>query len=136
MEALYRFEASVTETVAVGLVPEGVRLDVHFAGQVTAGPFTGGRLRGIDYLLLRADGVGSSTHSRLSKQATGGLCLLTLRVTSCRRRAWSFPRRTCCSHQTSLGPTFRCQCTGSCFIEPALRTWRTSIAPRRHFRGT
>jgi hypothetical protein len=58
MEPLYRFEASLTETVAVGLVPEGVRLDVHFDGQVKAGPFGGARVRGIDYVLLRADGVG------------------------------------------------------------------------------
>ena len=58
MELLYRFEASITETVPVGLVPEGIRLDVHFEGQVTAGALVGARLRGIDYLLLRGDGVG------------------------------------------------------------------------------
>ncbi len=58
MELLYRFEASLTETVLVGHVPEGIRLDVHFEGQVTAGALVGARLRGIDYLLLRGDGVG------------------------------------------------------------------------------
>jgi hypothetical protein len=58
MELLYRFQASLTETVLVGLVPEGIRLDVHFAGQVTAGAFVGARVRGVNYLLLRGDGVG------------------------------------------------------------------------------
>ena len=58
MEAVYRFEATLTESVPVGLVPEGVRLDVHFEGEVVEGALTGARVRGIDYLLLRADGVG------------------------------------------------------------------------------
>jgi len=58
MEPLYRFEASLTKVVPVGLVPEGVRLDVHFDGQVTAGAFVGAHVSGIDYLLLRGDGVG------------------------------------------------------------------------------
>ncbi len=58
MEPLYRFEGSLTETVPVGLVPEGIRLDVRFEAQVTAGVLVGARVRGIDYLLLRGDGVG------------------------------------------------------------------------------
>ena len=58
MEPLYRFEGSLTETVPVGLVPEGIRLDVRFEAQVTAGLLVGARVRGIDYLLLRGDGVG------------------------------------------------------------------------------
>jgi hypothetical protein len=58
VEPLYRFEASLTETVPVGLVPEGVRLDAHFDGETTAGMLAGARVRGIDYLLLRGDGVG------------------------------------------------------------------------------
>jgi hypothetical protein len=58
MDLLYRFKAALTETVLVGLVPEGIRLDVHFAGQVTAGALVGARLRGINYLLLRGDGIG------------------------------------------------------------------------------
>ncbi len=57
MELLYRFEGSLTETVPVGLVPEGIRLDGHFEAQVTAGVLVGARVRGIDYLLLRQDGV-------------------------------------------------------------------------------
>ncbi len=58
MEPLYRFEASLTETLPVGLVSEGIRLDVHFEGEVTAGMLVGARVRGIDYALLRGDGVG------------------------------------------------------------------------------
>jgi hypothetical protein len=58
MELLYRFTASLTETEVVGVVPEGLRLDVHFEGQVIAGALVGARVRGLDYLLLRADGVG------------------------------------------------------------------------------
>jgi hypothetical protein len=58
MEPLYRFEASLTETVPIGLVPEGVRLDVHFEGHATAGALAVARVRGINYLLLRADGIG------------------------------------------------------------------------------
>lgn len=58
MELLYRFEGSLTETIPVGLVPEGIRLDVHIDCQVTTGALVGARVRGIDYLLLRADGVG------------------------------------------------------------------------------
>ncbi len=58
MDLAYRFEADLTEVVPVGLVPEGIRLDAHFAGQVFGGPLSGASLRGIDYLLLRSDGVG------------------------------------------------------------------------------
>ncbi len=58
MEAVYRFEATLTESVPVGLVPEGVRIDLHFEGEVVEGALTGARVRGIDYLLFRADGVG------------------------------------------------------------------------------
>ena len=58
MEPLYRFDAELTEIVPIGLVPEGVRLDAHFEGTVTAGALEGMHVRGVDYLLLRADGVG------------------------------------------------------------------------------
>ena len=58
MDLLYRLEAQLTEIVPIGLVPEGVRLDVYFDGRLTHGRFAGGRVRGIDYLLLRNDGVG------------------------------------------------------------------------------
>lgn len=58
MNLAYRFEADLAEVVPVGLVPEGIRLDVYFAGQVVEGPLSGASLRGLDYLLLRSDGVG------------------------------------------------------------------------------
>ena len=58
MSLLYRFEANLTEVVPVGLVPEGIRLDAYFSGQVIEGLLSGATLRGIDYLLLRSDGVG------------------------------------------------------------------------------
>ena len=59
MKLAYRFEATLTEVVPIGLVPEGIRLDVFFKGSITDGPLGGATLRGIDYLLLRADGVGT-----------------------------------------------------------------------------
>jgi hypothetical protein len=58
MELLCRFEGLFTEYVPVGLVPEGLRIDVHFEAQVTAGLLAGARVRGIDYYLQRTDGVG------------------------------------------------------------------------------
>jgi hypothetical protein len=58
VDLLYRFEAQLTEILPIGLVPEGVRLDVHFDGRLTHGQLEGARVRGIDYLLLRSDGIG------------------------------------------------------------------------------
>jgi hypothetical protein len=58
MQVLYCFEAQFTEIVPVGVVPEGLRLDVHFEGRVTEGRLAGARVRGIDYLRFRPDGVG------------------------------------------------------------------------------
>jgi hypothetical protein len=58
VQLLYRLEAALTEIVPIGLVPEGVRLDVHLEGAVAEGALEGARVTGIDYLLLRADGVG------------------------------------------------------------------------------
>ena len=71
IEPLYRFEAALTETVPVGLIPEGVRLDPHFDGEATAGTLAGARVRGIDYLLLRGDGVGV-IDANLTLEADGG----------------------------------------------------------------
>jgi hypothetical protein len=60
MALVYRFEAALTEVILVGLVPEGIRLDACFSGRVVEGALSGATLRGIDYLLLRADGIGVS----------------------------------------------------------------------------
>ena len=57
-EVVYRFEADLTNVVPIGLVPEGIRFDVAFRGKITAGALAGRPIEGIDYLLLRADGVG------------------------------------------------------------------------------
>lgn len=58
MALVYRVEARISEVIPVGLVPEGVRLDAHFSGRVVEGPLSGATMRGVDYLLLRADGIG------------------------------------------------------------------------------
>jgi hypothetical protein len=58
MTLVYRFEAGITEIIPVGLVPEGIRLDAYFSGRVVEGTLSGATLRGIDYVILRADGVG------------------------------------------------------------------------------
>ena len=58
MDLLYRLEAQLTEILPIGLVPEGLRLDVYFDGRLTRGELAGAQVRGIDYLLLRTDGVG------------------------------------------------------------------------------
>src|SRR5205814_2380607 len=57
--------------VPIGLVPEGVRLDVSFQGSIVEGPLAGATLRGIDYLLLRADGVGIIDAYEVASTAAG-----------------------------------------------------------------
>lgn len=52
----YRMEADFTEIVPIGAVPEGLRMDAHYNGTVIEGPLAG-LIRGIDYLLIRSDGV-------------------------------------------------------------------------------
>lgn len=54
----YAFRASVTGASPIGLTPSGVRLDAQFTGRITDGPLTGCTVEGIDYLLIRPDGVG------------------------------------------------------------------------------
>jgi hypothetical protein len=53
-----RFEGRFTEIVPIGPVPDGVRMNGHFAGPITAGELAGGHLTGIDYFRIRSDGVG------------------------------------------------------------------------------
>jgi hypothetical protein len=57
MSLVFRFEAGITEMIPVGLVPEGVRIDAYFSGHIVEGALSGASLRGIDYLLLRSDGI-------------------------------------------------------------------------------
>ena len=54
----YAFEATMTRVVPIGLVPEGLRLNAYYQGRITEGPLTGDTVDGVDYFLLRRDGVG------------------------------------------------------------------------------
>ncbi len=54
----YGFRGRLTRITAIGLVPDGLRLDVAFAGTITDGPLAGCDMEGIDYLLIRPDGTG------------------------------------------------------------------------------
>lgn len=58
VDLLYGFEAEFTDLVGIGAVPEGFRLDLFFEGRATRGELAGAAVRGIDYLLLRPNGVG------------------------------------------------------------------------------
>ncbi|HET9691751.1 MAG TPA: nuclear transport factor 2 family protein [Acidimicrobiales bacterium] len=53
----YAFQAQVNRIAPVGLVPDGLRIDVGFAGSVTDGPLAGSAIEGVDYLLIRPDGI-------------------------------------------------------------------------------
>lgn len=53
----YAFRAQLTRISPIGITPEGLRLDVGFAGTVTDGPAAGCAIEGIDYLLIRPDGI-------------------------------------------------------------------------------
>jgi len=55
---VYRFEGSLGGMRPIGLFPEGIRYHNDFDARVTAGPFAGGRIFGLDQFLLRPDGVG------------------------------------------------------------------------------
>ena len=58
MTLVYCFETDITEIVSVGLVPEGIRPDVFFSGHIVGGSLSDASLHGIDYFLLRSDGIG------------------------------------------------------------------------------
>lgn len=55
---IYRFEARLAEMYPIGIFPEGIRFHNDFDGTIVAGPFTGGRIFGLDQFMLRGDGVG------------------------------------------------------------------------------
>lgn len=54
----YAFRAQLTRLSPIGITPAGLRLDVGFAGTVVKGPLAGCTIEGVDYLLIRPDGVG------------------------------------------------------------------------------
>lgn len=57
-ELIYRFEAKLAEMYPIGIFPEGIRFHNDFDGTIVAGPFTCGRIFGLDQFMLRRDGVG------------------------------------------------------------------------------
>ena len=52
----YRFEARLTDTVEIGPVSGGIRLDNYFDGRMTDGELAGARVQGIDQIRIRDDG--------------------------------------------------------------------------------
>jgi hypothetical protein len=53
----YGFRGMLTRMSPIGLTPVGLRIDVGFVGSITAGPLSGCTVEGIDYVLIRPDGV-------------------------------------------------------------------------------
>jgi hypothetical protein len=56
MQLDYRFTARFTDSVQIGSVPGGVRVDNLFDGHMTEGELTGARVRGVDQVTIRPDG--------------------------------------------------------------------------------
>jgi hypothetical protein len=59
MQLDYSFEARLTDSVQIGGVDGGVRVDNHFDGRMTDGALIGARVRGVDQVRVRADGTVS-----------------------------------------------------------------------------
>ena len=57
LELLAHMKADVKQMINYGLTPLGHRIDVVFEGRLSGGIVTGS-LQGVDYFLMRADGVG------------------------------------------------------------------------------
>ena len=55
---LYRFQGQLADLYRVGIFAEGLRYHNDFEGTIIEGPFTGGRLFGLDQFMVRPDGVG------------------------------------------------------------------------------
>ena len=56
LEHLCTFKAKTTDFIYFGDTPKGKRFDAFFEGELT-GPKLSGKMRGIDYILLRSDGI-------------------------------------------------------------------------------
>jgi len=56
MQLDYRFTARITDSVPLGTVDGGVRVDNYFDGAMTAGALAGARVRGVDQVRIREDG--------------------------------------------------------------------------------
>jgi len=53
----YRFSARITDSIEIGPVDGGLRIDNHFDGEMTEGVLAGARVRGVDQVRIRPDGV-------------------------------------------------------------------------------
>src|SRR4030042_53861 len=56
LEPLASFKGEITELFDFGDTPLGKRTDVYFEGDLT-GDKISGKMRGVDYILVRSDGV-------------------------------------------------------------------------------
>jgi Protein of unknown function (DUF3237). len=56
LELLTSFKGKVTELIYFGDTPLGKRFDAYFEGDLSGGVLSG-RMRGVDYILVRSDGV-------------------------------------------------------------------------------
>lgn len=71
LEHLCSFKATITKRISFGNTPVGKRTDMHFEGDLTGGILSG-RMRGIDYLLTRSDGV-SEINVKAAIETTDGI---------------------------------------------------------------
>jgi hypothetical protein len=56
MELLMSLQGKVTEVINFGKTPLGRRFDAHFEGELS-GEVLSGKMRGVDYILVRPDGI-------------------------------------------------------------------------------
>ena len=56
LELLTSFKGKVTELIYFGDTPLGKRFDAYFEGDLSGGVMSG-KMRGVDYILVRSDGV-------------------------------------------------------------------------------
>jgi hypothetical protein len=56
MELLMSFQGKVSELINFGKTPLGRRFDAYFEGDLSGGVLSG-KMRGVDYILVRPDGI-------------------------------------------------------------------------------
>lgn len=67
----YGFDGTLNSTAPIGLVPDGLRLDISFSGTMVTGQLQGS-ITGTDYALIRRDGIGVLDVRELITLADGG----------------------------------------------------------------
>ena len=72
-------EAQIVNMEVIGLVPEGLRIDSHTRGVVTEGFLAGATTTGVDYLLIRHDGVSVLDARWLVVHADGFSAAITIK---------------------------------------------------------